>query len=249
MSKFKDHTGDVNYNTQGLKMTVIAYRGVRSIDVMFEDGYVIKNCCYSNFKAGKLNSYYYPTVCEKGYLGDIPKSEKVRDLDSYKSWVYMIKRCYGENVESAYMNCSVCDEWLCYSNYKIWFDENYYTVGDITMNLDKDILIKGNKIYSPNTCVFTPQNINKLFTKSNRTRGELPIGVYKVNGCDNKYAAHFNSCGKLVNLGTFNTIEGAFNAYKEAKEKEIKRVADEYKGKIPQKLYDAMYRYQVEITD
>lgn len=155
----------------------------------------------------------------------------------------------GKNVESAYVNCSVCDEWLCYLNYKIWFDENYYTVGDITMNLDKDILIKGNKIYSPNTCVFVPQNINKLFTKSNRTRGELPIGVYKVNGYDDKYSSHFNSCSKLVNLGTFNTIEEAFGTYKIAKENEIKRIADEYKGKIPQKLYDAMYNYQVEITD
>lgn len=249
MSKFKDHSGDVNYNSQGLKMTVIAYRGVRSIDVMFEDGYIIKNCCYSNFKAGTLNSYYYPTVFGVGYLGDISKNEKVRELDSYKSWVQMIKRCYGKDVEPVYMDCKVCDEWLCYSNYKVWFDENYYTVDSIKMNLDKDILIKGNKIYSSGTCIFTPQNINKLFTKSDRTRGELPIGVYRVSGYGNKYASHHNSCGKLVNLGTFDTVEEAFDAYKEAKEKEIKRVADEFKGRIPQKLYDAMYNYQVEITD
>ena len=111
------------------------------------------------------------------------------------------------------------------------------------------LLIKGNKIYSPNTCIFVPQNINKLFTKSTKTRGELPIGVYKVSGCNNKYASHFNCCGKLANLGTFDTTEEAFNAYKIAKENEIKRIADEYKDKIPQKLYDAMYSYEVEITD
>ena len=77
----------------------------------------------------------------------------------------------------------------------------------------------------------------------------MPIGVYSVKGRSNKYASHFNSCNKLINLGTFPTIEEAFDAYKIAKEKEIKRIADEYKDKIPQKLYDAMYSYKVEITD
>ena len=120
------------------------------------------------------------------------------------------------------------------------------------MALDKDILVKGNKIYSPETCVFVPQNINTLFTKRNKVRGEYPIGVsfYKNT---NKYLAQ---CNILINgksqykkLGYYNNIEDAFNAYKESKEANIKQVADYYKDNIPNKLYEAMYNYEVEITD
>ena len=249
MSKFKDHTGDVNYNSQGLRMTILEYRGVRNVDVSFEDGSLIKNCSYSNFKKGIINSYLYPSVCGVGYIGYDHRNENLRIKKSYQSWVYMLKRCYIKNAKNrVYQNCKVCDEWLCYLNYEKWFDENYYYIDNSQMNLDKDILIKGNKIYCPNACVFVPQNINKLFTKSNKTRGNLPIGVYKVqNG--NKYAAHLNINNRLVNLGSFNTVEEAFAAYKVAKENEVKRVADEYKDKIPQKLYEAMYKYKVEITD
>lgn len=121
------------------------------------------------------------------------------------------------------------------------------------MCLDKDILIKNNKIYSPNTCIFVPQRINNLFTKTNKNRGNLPIGVsYYLNY--NQYTA---TCSIIKEnerkghktLGYFNTIEEAFNAYKNFKEKYIKQIANEYKDYIPIKLYNALLNYQVEITD
>ena len=120
------------------------------------------------------------------------------------------------------------------------------------MALDKDVLVKGNKTYSPNTCVFVPQNINVLFTKCNKARGKYPIGVsfYKDR---NKYQAHCkifsNGKSKQKNLGYYNNIDDAFYAYKQFKEDYIKQVADEYKDNIPNKLYEAMYNYKVEITD
>ena len=120
------------------------------------------------------------------------------------------------------------------------------------MNLDKDILVKNNKIYSPNTCVFVPTNINTLFTKSNKSRGKYPIGVFFHKDA-NKYEAHcsifYNGKSKLKHLGLYNTIDDAFKVYKESKEANIKQIADEYKDKIPDKLYEAMYKYEVEITD
>jgi hypothetical protein len=117
------------------------------------------------------------------------------------------------------------------------------------MCLDKDILYKGNKVYSPETCVFVPERINILFVKSDKIRGEYPIGVtwrkdrgrFSSRCCD----AH----GTYKPLGCYDTVEGAFNAYKTFKEKVIKQVADEYKHLIPNKLYQAMYNYQVEIND
>ena len=115
------------------------------------------------------------------------------------------------------------------------------------MELDKDTLVKGNKIYSPETCIFVPQRINYLFLNSGGSRGLLPLGVYTVG---KKYASRTSKNGKRsVYLGSFDTPEEAFLAYKTAKEAYIKEVADEYKDKIPKKLYDALYAYTVEITD
>lgn len=113
------------------------------------------------------------------------------------------------------------------------------------MHLDKDILIKGNKIYSPNTCIFVPQKINSLFTKRNSVRGEYPIGV-TYSKKNHKFEPQVQGRGWL---GYYDTPEESFEVYKKNKEKRIKEIADEYKNKIPIKLYDALYDYKVEITD
>ena len=116
------------------------------------------------------------------------------------------------------------------------------------MTLDKDILIKGNKIYSPNTCIFVPQSINTLFIKSDKSRGNLPIGVYYKKQ-NKKYIAQCKINNEKKYLGSFDTSEEAFQAYKQFKEHYIKQIADEYIELIPQELYDAMYNYEVEYED
>ena len=128
--------------------------------------------------------------------------------------------------------------------------ENKWT-DEINLQVDKDILIKGNKIYSSNTCSLVPQDINKLFVKDRNRRNELPIGVSKIKN-SLKYRARYRNNNVEINLGSYVSVEDAFNAYKITKENHIKQVADEYKAKypnFPQKLYDAMYSYEVEITD
>ena len=164
----------------------------------------------------------------------------------------MLERCYYEIVQSkqpTYKGCSVCDEWHNFQNFAKWFDENYYQCGNEKTHLDKDILFKKNKIYSPDTCIFVPQKINLLFLKNGKNRGIYPIGVY-FEKSRNKYNAHLCATGKTI--GRYNAPEEAFQAYKQTKENYIKKVADEYKSKypqFPQKLYEAMYRYEVEIDD
>ena len=121
------------------------------------------------------------------------------------------------------------------------------------MCLDKDILVKHNKTYSPNTSIFVPQTINKLFTKRQNDRGESVIGATL---CENgKYVVHCSLINpetgesKQKHLGYYDTQEKAFQVYKYYKEKNIKEVADYYKEHIPEKLYNAMYEYKVEIND
>jgi hypothetical protein len=118
------------------------------------------------------------------------------------------------------------------------------------MEVDKDILNKGNKIYSPETCIFVPNNINALIINCKKARGKYPIGVYLLKS--GKFRATYSNsllgC-RTVHLGCFDTPEQAFKAYKLYKEIHIKEVADYYKEQIPEKLYKALYNWIIDIND
>ena len=159
----------------------------------------------------------------------------------------MLERCYSKKKHKkrpTYVESYVDNRWHNFKTFAEWSECNWKHWMDETWHLDKDILIKGNKIYSPETCCFVPRTINTLFTKSEAKRGDYPIGVSKE-----KNYRKFKATFKKTTLGRYTTAEEAFQAYKDAKEKYIKEVADKWKGLISDKVYQAMYNYQVEITD
>mgnify|MGYP004563938159 CR=1 FL=1 len=237
-------------------MIIKEYRMNNDIDIHFpEYDCIVKNRQYKDFKEGTVKCPYEKRYYNKGYLGEGKYKilENGKLTKCYKTWNHMLERCFDEKLQikrPTYKGCKVCAEWLNFQVFAEWFYNNYYEVGNEKMCIDKDILVKGNKIYSPETCVFVPHNINVLFVKNNKNRGDLPIGVSKDK---NKFRVRLNKCctGKkeYVYLGAFYDEIEAFNVYKMAKEQYIKEVADYYKDKIPQRLYDAMYNYEVEITD
>ena len=111
----------------------------------------------------KTNAINEPTVYGVGYWG-MPDVD-VKD-NTYIRWYNMIGRCYSEQYQkrqARYVDCSVAEEWHNFSNYKKWIEENSYTVDDEPMEVDKDILHKGNRVYSPENCIFAPKCINSLF--------------------------------------------------------------------------------------
>lgn len=187
-----------------------------------------------------------PVMCGVGYRG----SEDVDcTSESYLRWHDMIHRCYNDKFherQSQYKECSVCEEWLNYSNFKMWYDKNKY--GEAQLDLDKDILFKNNKIYDPAHVVLVPHEINTLFIAGNKRRGDLPIGVH-FDTSKNKYRAEVAFMGQNIKLGRFNDPEDAFKRYKEYKEDLIQDMAEQYKGQIPDKAYRAMLNWKVEITD
>ncbi len=260
MSKRIDRTGERGMNNFGSQMIIIQYRKAIDIDVYFPQyNWTTKNRVYDVFKKGTISCPYEKRYYGVGYLGEGKyeawKNGKVTKC--YKVWAHMLERCYSKKYhekEPTYKNCEVCKEWLNFQVFAEWYYKNHYEIEGQRMCLDKDILLKGNKIYSPENCVFVPYNINVLFIKRDKCRGNLPIGVtyYKQTG---KFVAQ---CGIYDNekkikrtkrLGYYETPEEAFKIYKEFKENYIKEVADYYKDKIPTKLYQALYNYQVEITD
>lgn len=162
----------------------------------------------------------------------------------YKTWTSMIRRCYSDKyhkLKPTYKGCQVCDEWKYYSNFEKWFYDNYKD-GFV---LDKDILVKGNKIYSPDTCCFVPTHINGLLAMNNKQRGKLKLGVYFKQG---KYIAQCGINKVQQRIGLFDNENEAHEAYKKAKYAEIRRVATESyeKGEINDKVLNALLNYKIE---
>lgn len=258
MSKKIDRTGEDKLNSFGSKMIIKEYKNKRDIDVYFPDyDWTFEHTTYQHFKNGNIKCPYEPRYCSKGYLGEgkYKMSENGKLKKEFNIWYNMLIRCYDPKIQEnkpTYKGCSVEDYLLNFQHMCEWLEKNYYEVPGERMCLDKDILCKGNKVYSRDTCIFVPNRINVLFTKRDNYRGDNPIGVSDLPS--GNYQVHCNNgYGKYICLGTYSTKEDAFNVYKNYKEGLIKRTIDEYKGIIPEPHYSrlktAMYNYKVEIDD
>ena len=256
VSKNQERLGQTIMQNCGEIAFIVEYINAKDITVQFKTTGELIKTTYSNFVKGEIKSHFTPSVYGVGITGLEPTTDKNgKRLDSYDCWRKMLMRCYSakyQEKQPTYKGCYVSEGWLYYPNFKNWYNESYYEIDGKTSQLDKDILVKGNKVYSPDTCVFVPKFINSLFIKCQNSRGQYPIGVcYKK--ANKKYQAGLNMFkdGKSVRkyLGYFDTADEAFKTYKKAKEEYIKEVADKYKDKIPVELYKSMYAYKVEIDD
>jgi len=173
--------------------------------------------------------------------------KKIRE---YQLWKGMLERCFSEKYKQkrpTYDGITCSKDWLSMTK----FIEDVSQVrgyGLIGWALDKDIIQKGNKLYSKDTCCFVPAEVNNLLTKSDSSRGEWPVGV-----CFDNYAGKFKARlainGKLKHLGLFTTPEEAFQAYKTAKEAQIKVVAQKWQHLLDERVFQALLAYEVNIDD
>ena len=171
MSKKDDMLNKVGYNNNGERMTIVRYGSTRDIDVQFDDGTIVEHRRYNHFKEGSIKNPMFPSVYGVGCFGIgefKSRDENGKNTKCYDTWKHMHTRCYDPKFHKkhpTYENCTVCKEWNNYQTFAKWDNENYYEVENEQMVLDKDILCKGNKVYSPEPCVYVPQSINKVFSK------------------------------------------------------------------------------------
>lgn len=185
-------------------------------------------------------------------INDYPYPVKINGehIISYNYWHHLLKRLYNEESlrrEPNYKDVELCEDWKYFSKFKEWFDENY-PGGRDDYQLDKDLLCYDlglkKKIYSPETVCFLPAEINASINKLKGMNG-LPVGVQKARTGGDKYIAASAAIGRKTHIGTYNTIEEAFEAYRKVREPKIRALADKYKDCISERAYMALKRFKI----
>lgn len=186
-----------------------------------------------------------------GFKGNkYPVWEGDRQTKEYETWKNMLSRCTEELWfrNPSYSGCTPSNNFRHYTFFYEWC-QTQVGFGVEGFNLDKDILVKGNKVYSEDFCVFIPQRLNKIIVGNNVNRGDYPLGV-SLDKERKKYKAQCKIGNKLSKfIGRYSTVDEAFLAYKTFKEAYIKQEVEQYKHQLDPRAYQALLNYTVEITD
>ena len=253
---YKDCVGKVFKSKSSGDFKIVKYNDSKDVEIQFlKTGYET-SVQLTTIRSGEIKDPYLPSVYGVGIVGTkYPITVNCVKTKEYLLWYSMLQRCCSDNSKKkrpTYEGCEVSENFKSYEYFYEWCNEQIGFNNDGNGNLfqlDKDLLIKGNKVYSESTCVFIPSEINSLLTKRGASRGEHLIGVY-WDKAHKAFKAQVNkSKGKREYLGCFNTEIEAFNAYKQAKEAFVKEQANVWKSQIDDRAYEALMNYTVNITD
>ena len=249
---YKNCVGKICKSKSSGDFKILKYNDTANVEIQFlKTGYET-TVRLTNIRNGNVKDPYVPSVCGVGILGTkYLSAANGRNTKEYNLWHSMLVRCYSDVYKKkhpTYEGCEVSDNFKSYEYFYEWC-HNQIGFDNEGWHLDKDLLVKGNKVYSESTCVFIPAETNTLLTKCTNSRGKHLIGV-SWNKAKKAFKAQVNTNkGKQEYLGLFNTEIEAFNAYKKAKEAFVKEQAEKYKSQIDERAYNALMNYEVEIDD
>ncbi len=196
----------------------------------------------SNILKGSVRNPFAPVIFGVAYNGIGP--HKQHNTLSHAYWYKMLQRGYCQNYKSkhpTYDDIIVCDEWLCYQTFADWCTKRKQ-YGKKGFNLDKDLLLKGNKVYHPDYCSLVPQAVNKLTVRKNFERG-LPQGVVDYGGY---FVAKCRTEKESIYLGTFQCPEKAGEVYRKFKKEVIIKTAIKYKDDLDDNVFQALLDFEVD---
>ena len=248
----KDCVGKVFKSKLSGDFKILKYSDSGNVEIQFlKTGYET-TVRLTAIRSGNVKDRYLPSVCGVGMLGaKYPSKINGVRTKEYGLWKRMLERCYSDAFKNkcpTYTDCEVSENFLHYEYFYEWCHKQIGFSNE-GCHLDKDLLVKGNKVYSESTCVFLPQEINKVLIKSEKMRGKHLIGVCWHNTKKAFMAQVSKNKAGLEYLGYFKTELEAFNAYKTAKESFIKEQAEEWKDKIDVRAYEALMNYKVSTDD
>ena len=249
---YKDCVGKVCKSLNSDDFKILKYNDARNVEIQFLKTGFEALVELGNIKSGKVKDPYLPSVYGVGILG-VKYQTKIDGISTkeYVLWKNMLERCYSDSFKKrrpTYEGCKVSENFLHYEYFYEWCHKQI-GFSNKGWHLDKDLLIKGNKVYSEDSCIFLPREINQLLVKCTASRGKYLIGVCWCNTKKAFVARVGRSKGKQEHLWYFNTEIEAFNAYKQAKEAFIKEQANKWESQIDDRAYNALMNYTVEITD
>lgn len=249
--KKDEYEGNVFKTKNYGDVVVLDYYNARDVTIKFLNTGNVRKTGTSELKKGEIRDNEAFPVYIVGIM-DVPNEARrnVPIPKEYSVWNGVRHRCYNENIRHltpSYQEAEMSENFKRYSYFKDWC-HNQIGFDQDGWQLDKDILVKGNKLYSEATCCFVPPEINTLILKADRIRGKYPIGVYEDKQAG-KFKVRISVEGKQKHVGRYYCEKEAFYAYKVAKEQYIKEVANKWKGQIDPRVYESLMNYQVEITD
>ena len=253
---YKDCVGKVCKSLNSGDFKILKYNDSRNVEIQFlKTGYET-TAQLGRIRNGGVKDPYSPSIYSIGIVGTKYPSKIDGVLTKeYMLWCSMLQRCYSNTFKKkypTYEGCEVSDNFKSYEYFYEWCNKQIGFGNDGNGNpfhLDKDLLIKGNKVYSENTCIFIPVEINSILVKREALRGKHLIGVC-WNKKDKAFVAQVNKNKvKQEYLGSFKTEIEAFNAYKQAKENFIKEQANKWKSQIDPRACKALMNYTVNIDD
>lgn len=239
--------GDVFSLNSGSTVTVLRYDSSKSVKILFPSGNTAIVDA-SNLRKGQIKDPMAKSVYGKGFVGvgDYRTAIKRKKTKAYTAWSEMLKRCYCPYYQAkkpTYIGCTVADEWLNFQNFAAWY-ESQPLAKEEGVQLDKDLISPGNKVYGPESCALIPACVNSLLNDCGGARGKYPIGV-TWSKFNKKFVALCCIDGKQRHIGYFACPKAAHEAYRDVKEKNVRQVAEEMKDLIGERVYSALVRYKV----
>lgn len=233
------------FKTPSGECEVKEYYSWDNIVVEFKCGYRTKTQI-SPLTRGQVKNPFFPSVSGVGFTGEGRHKPSVDRVDTkpYVVWSSMIRRCYSlkqQERQPSYKGCIVDEQWHNFQNFAEWYEDNIIA----GWNLDKDLIVKGNKVYGPETCCFIPTEVNSFLTKREVKRGDYLIGVTKTG---NRFRSKAYTDGATICESFLSEIE-AFMWYKRHKEDRAKYLAEKHKTLLTELAYKRLIEYTVDITD
>lgn len=231
----------------GTNIKIIEYINSHNILIEFQDKFKYRTIKQANMiRKGSIKNPFFPNIYGVGYLGlgefktHITTSTKVISKE-YNVWRGMIRRCYDEEKLKqfpSYRDCSVHPEWHNFQNFAKWYTSHKYY--DTDYELDKDLLVPNNRIYTPDTCTLIPKELNLLFLEGAQSKTGLPLGITMSSDGSNRFQVRLSMNGKRKHIGYYHCIEKAKHAYMVAKTNHVESKINEFTNSVDIEILNAL---------
>lgn len=236
--------GDIFTTTYGGTVVVVKYISSLNVIVRHEDeNWHLMRTSAQQLRQGCVKNPYAPKLSGVGYVGvgkhqPYPNGVKSK---AYAVWCHMLARCYDEKEQMKaphYIGCSVDRRWHNYQEFAEWYYSNKYYSDSYF--LDKDLIKKGNKVYSPELCALVPRELNNLFAGTDRSKDW--VGVYYRSDIG-RYSVEVGDEGVCKKLGFFDCRDEARKAYLDEKALIVGKAAKKWSGKVDPRVIESLYRW------